>query len=282
MKRLLLVCAPIVFAIAACSSDSVSPIQITAADVSQAAAISASDATSEDISIVTASDMTMSGGAVQNVASAGLMLSRTPLAAPSYTWTFSDACTYSSTTGRFTCPPITSGGLTLNRDYAFFDASNTAQSAYSASTTDSANFHVNVAGVHVVDTGADTVSRDRNLTVSGLLGAETQRTWNGTGTRNDGGYRQGTDATRTYHVTDNVTINSVVVHLPRSSNPWPASGSITRHIVGTGSVMKSGLSKSFSIDKTVTVTFNGTEFVTMNIGTDTYTLDLATGTATKN
>jgi len=282
MKRSLLVLVPIAFAIAACSSDSTSPIQITQADVSQAAAISASDATAEDISILTASDMTMSGGAVQNVAGSGLMMNRTPVGVPSYSWTFSGACTYSSTTGRFTCPPITSGGLTLNRDYAFFDASNTAQAAYSASTTASANFHVNVAGVHVVDTGADTVSRDRSLTVSGLLGAETLRTWNGAGTRNDGGYRQFADAKRTYHTTDNVTINSVVVDLPRSSNPWPASGSITRHVVGTGSVVKSGLSKSFTIDKTVTVTFNGTEFVTMNIGTDTYTLDLATGTATKN
>jgi len=282
MRRSLLVCAPIAFLVAACSSDSISPIQITQADISQAAAISASDATAEDIGIMTASDMTMSGGAVQNVAGAGLMLNRTPVAAPSYSWDFSGTCTYSATTGRFTCAPITSAGLTLNRDYAFFDASNTAQSAYSASTTDSANFHVNVAGVHVVDTGADTVSRDRNLTVSGLLGAETQRTWNGTGTRNDGGYRQGTDATRSYHVNDNVTISSVVVTLPRSSNPYPASGSITRHVVGTGKVEKSGLSKSFTIDKTVTITFNGTEFVTMNIGTDAYTLDLATGVVTKN
>ena len=285
MKRSLLVGAPVlalVFA-AACSSDSTSPITITSADVDQAAVISASDATTEDVSILTASDMTMSGGAVQSVvAGNGLMLSRTPGPALNYAWSFGDGCTYSSTTGRFTCPPITVGGLTLNRDYAFYDANNVAQSAYDASLTASANFHVSVAGVHVVDNGADTVSRDRNLTVSGLAGAETSRTWNGTGTRDDHGERDFTDAKRNYHTTDNVTVSNVVVNLPRSSNPWPISGTITRQISGTASVTKAGVSKSFSVTRTVTITFNGTQYATVTVGTNTYTLDLSTGLWTKN
>jgi hypothetical protein len=284
MKRLLLVGTPMLaLVIAACSSDSTSPVTITASDVNQAAVISASDATAEDVSIFSASDMTMSGGAVQNVIGGGLMMSRTPLGAtPSYSWTFGGNCTYSASTGRFSCPPITDGGLTLNRDYAFFDANSTAQSAYDPSTTASANFHVNVAGVHVVTAGADTVSRDRSLTVSGLAGAETQRTWNGTGTRNDGGYRQDTDVKRNYHVNDNVTVSNVVVNLPRSSNPWPISGTITRQISGTASVSRAGVSKSFDVTRTVTITFNGTQYATVTVGTDTYTLDLATGVATKN
>ena len=284
MKRSLLVSAPLLaLMIAACSSDSTSPIQITADDVNQAAVMSASDATAEDVSILSASDMTMSGGAVQNVAGGSLMMSRIPVgAAPSYSWTFGDGCTFSAGTGRFTCPPITSGGLTLNRDYAFLDANNTAQSAYSASTTGSANFHVNVSGIHVADTGADTVSRDRVLTVSGLLGAETSRTWNGTGTRNDHGSRTENDVKRSYQVNDNVSVTDVVVNLPRSSNPWPMSGSISRHVVGTGSVAKAGVSKSFTLDRTVTVTFNGTQYATVTVGTSTWTLDLSTGVATKN
>lgn len=284
MKRSLFVCAPmaaLLFA-GACSSDSTSPIQITSADVDQAAVISASDATAEDVSILTASDMTMSGGAVQNAFGAGLMLSRTPAASPSYAWTFGDGCTYSAGTGRFTCPPMSAGGLTLNRDYAFFDASNAAQSAYSASLTASANFHVSVAGVHVADAGADTVNRDRNLTVSGLAGAETSRMWNGVGTRNDGGYRTLNDVKRTYHTNDDVTISNVVVNLPRSSNPWPASGTITRQISGTASVTKADVSKSFSVSRTVTITFNGTQNATVTVGGNTYTLDLSTGVWTKN
>jgi hypothetical protein len=235
------------------------------------------------MSILSASDMTMSGGAVQNVVgSSPLSLSRIPVGAPSYAWTFGDGCTYSSNTGRFSCPPITSGGLTLNRDYAFFDASQTAQSAYSASLTASANFHVSVGGVHVADAGADTVSRERSLTVSGLAGAETSRTWNGTGTRADGGYRTNGDVKRNYHTNDAVTVSSVVVNLPRSSNPWPISGTITRQISGTASVTKADVSKTFSVSRTVTITFNGTQNATVTVGGNTYTLDLATGVATKN
>jgi hypothetical protein len=283
MKRRLLVGAPmlaLVFA-AACSSDSTSPITITTDDVNQAAVISASDATTEDVAILTASDMTMSGGAVQSLSGSGLMLSRTPMSAPSYAWTFGDGCTYSSTTGRFTCPPITSGGLTLNRDYAFYDASNVAQSAYDASLTASANFHVSVAGIHVADAGADTVNRDRNLTVSGLAGAETSRTWNGVGTRDDHGQRTINNVQRNYHVTDNVTVSNVVVNLPRSSNPWPISGTITRQIAGTASVTESGASKTFTVTRTVTITFNGTQYATVTVGSNTYTLDLSTGAWTK-
>ena len=284
MKRSLLLGAPmLVLMVAACSSDSTGPISITAADINQAAVISASDATAEDVSILSASDMTMSGGAVQNVVGGGLMLSRIPSgAAPSYAWTFGSGCTYSAFTSRFSCPPMTDGGLTLNRDYGFFDANQAAQSAYSASTTASANFHVNVAGVHVAAAGADTVNRDRSLTVSGLAGAETSRTWNGTGTRSDGGFRQETDVKRNYHTTDAVTVTNVVVNLPRSSNPWPMSGSITRQISGTASISRSGVSKSFEVTRTVTITFNGTQYATVTVGSDTYTLDLSTGVATKN
>lgn len=283
MRRTLVVAAPmlaLVFA-AACSSDSTSPITITTEDVNQAAVISASDATSEDVAIMTASDMTMSGGADLVAAGSGLMLSRTAGASPNYVWTFGGVCTYSSTTGRFTCPPITSNGLTLNRDYAFYDANNVTMSAYDSLLTASANFHISVTGVHTADAGADTVNRDRTLTVTGLAGHETSRTWNGTGTRTDGGWRAFTGVIRTYHTTDNVTISNVVVNLPRSSNPWPMSGTITRQISGTATVVKAGVTKTFSVTRTVTITFNGTVDATVTVGTSTYTLDLSTGTWTK-
>ena len=282
MKRSLLVCAPLALLVAACSADSTSPIQISADDVNQAAVISASDATAEDVSILSASDMTMSGGAVQSRAGSTLMLSRIPVTgAPSYSWTFGDGCTYSASTGRFTCPPISAGGLTLNRDYAFFTAAPAPQSAYDASTTASANFHVTVAGVHVADFGADTVNRDRSLTVSGLAGAETSRSWSGTGTRDDHGSRTEADVKRSYHVSDAVTVTNVVVNLPRSTNPWPASGTITRQITGTASITRNGVSKSFSVDRTVTITFDGTQYATVTVGANTYKLDLSTGVATK-
>jgi hypothetical protein len=282
MKRSLLVCVPLALLVAACSADSTSPIQISADDVNQAAVISASDATAEDVSILAASDMTMSGGAVQSRAGSTLMLSRIPVSgSPSYSWTFGDGCTFSQSSGRFTCPPISAGGLTLNRDYAFFTEASAAQSAYDPSTTASANFHVTVTGEHVTDLGSDTVNRERTLTVSGLSGAETSRTWNGTGTRDDHGFRTEGDVKRSYEVSDAVTVTNVVVNLPRSTNPWPVSGTITRQITGTATVARNGLSKSFSVDRTVTITFDGTQNATVTVGANTYKLDLSTGIATK-
>jgi hypothetical protein len=284
MKRSLVVAAPMLaLALAACS-DSTSPIGVSADDVDQAAVISASDATAEDVSLLLASDMTMSNGSVANRFGGSLSLSRSPLAtsAPSYSWTFGDGCTYSASTGRFSCPAITDAGLTLNRDYAFFDANQGAQSAYSASATASANFHVAVTGVHTATAGADTVNRDRSLTVSNLEGAENSRTWNGTGTRDDGGFRTEGDVTRRYHTSDALTVSDVVVNLPRSSNPWPASGTITRHISGKASVARNGAERSFSLNRTVTITFDGTKNATVTVGSNTYTLDLSTGVATKH
>lgn len=268
----------------ACGGDSTSPIQITASDVQQAAVIAASDATTEEVSLLSSSDMTMSGGNVANVVGPMIQMSRVPMTnASSYAWAFNNsACTYSSSNSRFTCAAATNNGLTLTRDFAFYDANGTAQAAYDSITTASANFHVTVTGVHTGLAGQDTVNRDRSLTVSGLAGKETSRTWNGTGTRTDGGYRSGTDGTRTYHVTDNVTIASVVVNLPRSSNPWPVSGTITRNITGTGSLVRSGLTKTFTITKTVTITFNGTQNATVTVDAINYTLDLSTGVATKS
>lgn len=288
MKRITLGIGASVFALAlaACSSDSaVSPsaLKLTAADTAEAAAISASDATAEDVDVMYAADGAFGGG---TAAPAG-----DRVLAPSFStttdsvrftfWAMSNACPYDAGTGRFVCPPVTRGALTLQRSFALFDANGTAQSAYDANLTASANFLVSVNGVHVALLGNDTVSRQRNLTVTGLAGTETSRMWNGTGTREDGGFRQDTNRVRTYHTTDNVTWSNILVKLPRVSNPWPMSGMVTRQISGTATVVRSGTTRTFTLQKTVTITFNGTRYVPMTVGTALYTLDLMTGHAVK-
>ncbi len=80
---------------------------------------------------------------------------------------------------------------------------------------------------------------------------------------------------------DNVTFTNVVVNLPRSQNPWPMSGTVTRQMIGSGSVSKLGTTRTFTVTKTMTITFNGTRYVPMTVGTMQFTLDLYTGTATK-
>ena len=283
MKRTILFTSIAALVVAGCS-EIANPFQPTPDDIDQAAVLAASDATAEDADVLYASDAAITGGGAAS-ASALLLpsLSRSPAGiAPAFSWTFGAGCTYDAGQHRFTCPPITNGGLTLTRDFAFLDANNTSQSAYDAAATASANFHVAVTGTHTATNGVDNVNRERSLTASGLAGTETSRTWNGTGTRSDNGYRTEGEVTRHYAVTDAVALSNIVVNLPRSAHPWPVSGTITRSLTGTGSVTKQGVERSFSMSRTLTVTFNGTQFATVTVGDRTYSLDLATGHATKN
>jgi hypothetical protein len=298
MKRSLLCTVSTVAFLAACSSHDLttpsSSLTLSPGDSAQAAALSSGDATAEDVDILAAAEGSMDGGgAVYDVAAiGGPSLSLLP-ATPSLTtnpgadsvrfafWAFGRNCTFSATSGRFTCPDVVRSGLTLSRTAAFLDAAGTPMSHYNDTTTASANFQLSVAGVHVVSEGADTISRSRTMTVTNLLGHETSRLWNGTGTRADGGYRVDSAATRSYHTSDAVTLTNVAVSLPRSSHPWPISGTVTRQVSGTGTVAKNGVTKSFAVTKTVTITFNGTRLVPMTVGSMSFTLDLFTGKVVK-
>lgn len=279
--------------LAACGgSDLSSPatLQLSSADTLQAVSLSAADATAEDVNVMNASEASMdtssaSATPVYDVIQAsGPSFSTAPSGSDSVRyafWAFAGGCTYSNATGRFACPDVVRNGLTLSHSAAFTDANGAAMSHYNDTTTASANFLVTVQGVHPTLLGADTLSRTRNMTATGLLGHETSRTWNGTGLRSDAGYANDQTHVRTYHTSDTTTFANVVVKLPRSTNPWPMSGTITRQIHGTGSVVANGVTRTFTISKTVTITFNGTRLVPMTIGTVAFTLDLYTGKASR-
>lgn len=268
--------------LAACSanSDSITStpsLKLTADDSLQTVAYSAAQATAGDL------DVLNSGAATLNfqVAAAPPSGSNAELAYEA-TYAAATGCTLDSTTYIFTCPSTTANGLTLVRTFEFFDATGAPMLKFNGLTTASVHMIATETGVRPSATGADTISRLRDLTASGLLGQNTTRIWNGTGLRNDGGYWSDSVATRTHHLSDNTTFSNIVVNLPRSSNPYPASGTITRLVSGSGTVTRNGTTKSLTISRTVTITFNGTEFVPMLIGTTSFTLDLATGKATKN
>lgn len=184
--------------------------------------------------------------------------------------------------GRFDCPPrVNANGVTVVRSLAFYDATG-AQMDHFDSTTASMNVQSTENGVIVRDNGADTVSGSRNVTATGLLGHNTTRIWNGTGSGTGGKYWSDSVATRTADVTWNSTFGDVVVALPRSANPYPVSGTIIRLVSGSGVVTKGDSTRTITISRTVVITFNGTEFVPMTVGSQNFTLDLATGKATKN
>jgi hypothetical protein len=254
--------------------------QVTAADSALIAVHAAADATISDVNVLNGVSSTM-GWSLDNAPS-GISMSFVAPAVPSSTSGPGTGCTLNPADGRFDCPPeINANGVTVVRSLAFFDASGVQMNHFD-STTASMLVQSTENGVISSATGADTVNGSRNLMASGLLGHNTTRTWNGTGSGTHGAFWSDSAASRTSDVSFTSTFSNVVVALPRSSNPYPVSGGISRVVTGSGVVTKGDSTKTVTISRTVGITFNGTEFVPMTVGSQTYTLDLATGKATKN
>lgn len=172
----------------------------------------------------------------------------------------------------FRCGTHQRDGLTIVRTCTFKDANGATQAAYDSLTTASAVIHAEIDGTISRNNWEATVSRVRDLTVTGLAGTETQRTWNGTGSGTAQRSRHtNSGETRQYDITGNSTITDVVVALPRTENRWPISGTITHQatIKITG-----GPRDGQTVTRTVTITFNGTQSVAVKVNDDSFTFDL--------
>jgi hypothetical protein len=288
MKRFVLTSGAGVLAIvmAACSSQSDSltnattQLQLTADDSALVAARGSADETVADVNMLNGVASTL-GWSVTN-ANRNLSLSITASGTQSFAWGLGTGCTLNTADGRFDCAPVVnSNGLTVTRSLAFYDASGNLMNHFD-STTASANVQATEVGVVTRPLGADTVNRARNVTATGLLGHNTTRIWNGTASGTSGAYWSDSVATRTADLSDQTTFSNVVVALPRSANPYPISGTIIRIVTGTGVVTKAGRTRTITIARTVTITFNGGQVVPMAVGSDTYTLDLVSGAVIKN
>ncbi len=121
------------------------------------------------------------------------------------------------------------------------------------------------------------IVRHRDMTVSGLEGEETSRTWDGTSTGDVFKSRHPDEGeVRTYDMESTGNIAGVVRNLPRAENPWPVAGTITRTI---HVIRKEG--DETIVDKIVntSITFDGNQVVTMIVddgsGPVEYEVDLA-------
>jgi len=176
--------------------------------------------------------------------------------------------------GAFECTTVERNGMTLTRTCAFFDASGTPQSAYDPVATESVVVHVEMTGsLDRGDWGSSSVSRIRDFTVKGLSGSETSATWNGTGSgtmsrihqTRDGGEMQ-MDMSSTETATD------VIIPVPRTETSWPLGGTITKFVSVT---ITGGPRDGTTHERNVTITFDGTQFATVTVGDQTFTVDLA-------
>ena len=123
-----------------------------------------------------------------------------------------------------------------------------------------------------------TVRRDRDMTVSGLVGSETSRTWNGTGSSTANRARLSDEnGDREYDMTSTTTILNVVDDVPRQGT-WPRSGTITRNVTV---VIISG-EDTRTRTRTAVIEFDGTQFATITVNDETFTFDLETKTVVRD
>jgi hypothetical protein len=194
-----------------------------------------------------------------------------------------DACPYDAASKRFICVDRTRGPFTLSRSYAYLDGAGAAQSAYSATTTAAANFKWTLAGEITKRNWSGSMTRNRDITLSGLLGTNAAVTVNGTGS----GERQRTvflrdsagpnGLTRTYDMQATLAIANVVTPAIRLPDAWPISGTVTRNYSLTRTDATNGVTTT---TRNSVVTFNGTQFVPLVVNGKAFVLDLDTGEVT--
>ena len=167
--------------------------------------------------------------------------------------------------------PAREGSRTVERSVTFFDAGGAPQTAYDPVTTASAHIEVSIHGELERPDWSAQVSRQWEITLTGLSGTEATRTVNGTGHGSFQGTRQSDDGERTYTLTHEATLTDVVI--PVAAPRWPLSGTLTRHF----EVTRTGPRGEVTRSRTVTVTFDGTREARLEADGVRFILDLVTG-----
>jgi hypothetical protein len=161
-----------------------------------------------------------------------------------------------------------------NVSLTFLDADGNEQDAMDELTTATVIRSVSISREASRENWTASVEASREQTITGLEGEETTRTVNGTGTERVLRSRHSDEnGTRSYEMNSAVTWNDVVHGVPRSDNPYPLSGSITRSITV---VIVNGPNGDETRSRTAVVTFNGTQFATLTLDGETIEIDLST------
>jgi hypothetical protein len=246
-------------ALAACSDATVPPESVADEVITTDLALAAGDAIATDVAFLVAAELD------------GMRIG-TPVGPPPNGDRPPLNCSL-GTDGRHTCVGQTPNGLSITRTFGFYDANGVIHTEFDEVSTASINFTLSVSGTISRDGHTATISRQRNQTLSGLAGAESQRTWDGVGTGSHNGSGSGPRGSRSHAMTSNDTTSGVTFAVPRSENPWPLSGSIVHNMTSTVTV-DGARTGSRTINRRAKVTFNGTSIVPLEIGNRTCTLDL--------
>ena len=175
--------------------------------------------------------------------------------------------------GRFSCDSLVREGLTVVRTCTYADSDGATQDAYDSNTTATVTVHTGISGAFSRDRWSATMDRTSDLVVSGLAGANTTMTWNGSSSGTASRVRQVDSAeTRQYDMTFSGSITDVVIPVPRTETSWPLSGVIAREVTVT---FTGGPRDGTTVTRSTTLEFNGTQFATLTVNGETFQVDLA-------
>lgn len=157
------------------------------------------------------------------------------------------------------------------RTVTYYDANGNVQPAYDRETTATIHTVLEVSREAEREGWSASIERVHDMTISGLLGQETTRIFNGTreSTVTRSRHVEGT-VVRSYEMEDNSVIDDVVVPVPGSDSPWPLSGTITH----TLDITATRGDETKTVNRVVVITFNGTQFPTMTVNGEPFELDL--------
>ncbi len=164
------------------------------------------------------------------------------------------------------------GEFSGTRSVTFFDADGIEQDAFDPLLTDSIHVIREIAGQITRDNFSASIERLRDMTVSGLLGEETHRTWNGSGTEEmtrSGVLEDGTE--RSHSMSGTFAYDNVVVPIPGSDPRFPVSGTITRSMTATRTTSDGTVTRSVEI----VITFDGTSIAQAIVNGEAMEIDLS-------
>ena len=165
------------------------------------------------------------------------------------------------------------GEFEHTRTVSFFGEGNVPQNEYHPTDTKWIEIISEMSGEVSRDQWSATISRSREIEITGLLGEETERKVNGVGTEFSTRSRHSDElGTRTYTMSGTSIITDVIHGVPRSEYPHPLSGSITREIEVT---ITNGPNGDETRSRTVVITFNGTEFPEMTVDGEPFDVDMS-------
>ncbi|MBX6331383.1 MAG: hypothetical protein IRY91_06030 [Gemmatimonadaceae bacterium] len=259
--------AVLVFGLAACSSDSTGPsFSVPDAEVEQSVAADAGEAIATSVDLMTGDEQ--ADGASASVVGPDAGFNAVTV-----------SCSGPDGDGWFTCEKTRWNGLDVVRQRRFWEGTDFGL-GWDPAATDSVNHRRTVTGsftpawnpaktywVNRADTATMVVDRS---------GSPVLHVWTGTGVRADSTTYTAANGSRAFHYTAYDTATAVAFAMPRSTYPWPQSGTLVHTITALVTAESGMRHYERTVTRRAVVTFNGTQTVPLEVGELTCTLDLAT------